>query len=59
MLEQESIREAIDRLAAAASSPARIILFGSYGRGTADPGSDLDLEENGALGSCFSTGSPM
>lgn len=43
MLEMEEIRAAADRLAAAASSPARVILFGSYARGTAEEGSDLDL----------------
>jgi len=43
MLADETIRSAVDRLIAAASSPARVILFGSYARGTADEGSDLDL----------------
>ena len=43
MLAKETIRSAIDRLAAAASSPARVILFGSYARGNADEDSDLDL----------------
>lgn len=43
MLDKETIQAAADRLAAAASSPSRIILFGSYGRGTADEGSDLDF----------------
>ena len=43
MLSKDTIQSAVDRLAAAASSPVRVILFGSYGRGTADPGSDLDL----------------
>lgn len=43
MLDQETILSAVDRLVAAASTPLRVILFGSYGRGTADPGSDLDL----------------
>lgn len=43
MIDMEIIQEAANRLAAAASSPARIILFGSYGRGTADQGSDLDF----------------
>ena len=42
MLSEDSIQSAVDRLAAA-SCPVRVILFGSYGRGTADPGSDLDL----------------
>lgn len=43
MLTPEAIQAAAERLAAAASSPARIILFGSYGRGDADEDSDLDL----------------
>jgi predicted nucleotidyltransferase len=43
MIDMETIQAAVVRLAAAASSPSRVILFGSYGRGTADEGSDLDL----------------
>ncbi len=43
MLDESAITDAVDRLVAAASAPTRVILFGSYGRGTADPGSDLDL----------------
>ena len=43
MLAQQSILEAARRAARVASSPARIILFGSYARGDADEGSDLDL----------------
>ena len=43
MLDMQTIQAAADRLAVAASSPARIILFGSYGRGDADEGSDLDF----------------
>lgn len=43
MLDTETIRAATDRLVAAASSPARVILFGSYARGTATEDSDLDL----------------
>ena len=43
MIDIKTIQAAAARLAAAASSPSRIILFGSYGRGTADEGSDLDL----------------
>lgn len=43
MLDMQTIRTAAARLAAAASSPSRIILFGSYGRGTANEASDLDL----------------
>lgn len=43
MIAAETIRSAVDRLAVAASSPARVILFGSYARGTATEDSDLDL----------------
>lgn len=43
MLAQQSILEAAHRAARVASSPVRIILFGSYARGDADEGSDLDL----------------
>ncbi len=43
MLDMEAIRAAAARLAAAASSPSRVIVFGSYGRGTAGENSDLDL----------------
>jgi len=43
MLDDTTIQSAVDRLVAAASSPVRVIVFGSYGRGTADQGSDLDL----------------
>lgn len=43
MLDTQTIQAAVERLAAAASSPCRVILFGSYARETADEGSDLDL----------------
>lgn len=43
MLDDEAIRKAAERLARAASQPARVILFGSYARGNADEASDLDL----------------
>ena len=43
MLSAEAIAAAAIRVAAAASSPSRVVLFGSYARGTADDGSDLDL----------------
>lgn len=43
MLDENSISAAASRLAAAASQPARIILFGSYARGEATEASDLDL----------------
>lgn len=43
MLAEQSILEAARRVARAASSPARVMLFGSYARGDADQGSDLDF----------------
>ena len=43
MTYMETIRAATARLVAAASSPARVILFGSYARGTATEDSNLDL----------------
>ncbi|MBL8426066.1 MAG: nucleotidyltransferase domain-containing protein [Dechloromonas sp.] len=43
MLNADAIAAAAMRAAAAASSPSRVVLFGSYARGTADEGSDLDL----------------
>jgi predicted nucleotidyltransferase len=43
MLVHQSIVDAAHRVAAAASSPARVILIGSYARGDADEYSDLDL----------------
>ncbi|MDP2792912.1 MAG: nucleotidyltransferase domain-containing protein [Sulfurisoma sp.] len=43
MLDEHAINEAAKRLARAARQPARIILFGSYARGSADDSSDLDL----------------
>jgi predicted nucleotidyltransferase len=43
MIDMEAIRATAARLVAAATSPARVILFGSYARGTADEDSDLDL----------------
>jgi predicted nucleotidyltransferase len=43
MLSAEMIAGAARRVAAAASSPSRVVLFGSYARGTADGDSDLDL----------------
>lgn len=43
MLSAEAIAAAAARVAAAASSPSRVVLFGSYARGTADDGSDLDF----------------
>ena len=43
MLAQHTILDAALRAANAASSPASVMLFGSYARGDADEGSDLDL----------------
>jgi predicted nucleotidyltransferase len=43
MLAQQAILDAARRLAAAASSPAQVIVVGSYARGDADEDSDLDL----------------
>lgn len=43
MLSDRAVMETAERLAQAASHPARVIVFGSYARGDADEGSDLDL----------------
>jgi predicted nucleotidyltransferase len=43
MLDPESIHEAVRRAVASAYAPSRVIVFGSYARGDADEGSDLDL----------------
>ncbi len=43
MLTKEAINSAAQRIAAAAQSPLKVILFGSYARGDADAGSDLDF----------------
>lgn len=43
MLDQQAIEEAVRRTVAAAHAPVRVIVFGSYARGDADEGSDLDL----------------
>lgn len=43
MLTQQTILEAAQRAAMAASCPARVMLFGSYARGDANENSDLDL----------------
>ncbi len=43
MLTSQDIDSAVQRVLAAAKSPKKIIVFGSYGRGDADEGSDLDL----------------
>ncbi len=43
MLDDKTIQSAVARLVAAATSLSQVILLGSYARGTADEGSDLDL----------------
>jgi uncharacterized protein len=43
MLQAEQLSQAAIRIAAAATRPATIIVFGSYGRGDATEASDLDL----------------
>ena len=42
MVDEQTLQEAVERIVAAAR-PSRVILFGSYGRGDADEGSDVDL----------------
>lgn len=43
MLTPHAIQSAAERIVAAASSPAKVIVFGSYARGDAREDSDLDL----------------
>lgn len=43
MLANQSILDAAQRVAAVASNLLRIVVLGSYARGDADEGSDLDL----------------
>ena len=43
MLTDRHVQGIAQRIAAAAHSPAKVILFGSYGRGDATEDSDLDL----------------
>ena len=42
MIDEKTLHEVVERIIAAAK-PSRVILFGSYGRGDADEGSDLDI----------------
>ena len=42
MIDERTVQQVVARIVAAAQ-PSRVILFGSYGRGNADPGSDLDI----------------
>lgn len=43
MLDDQQLRAAAQRIAAEASAPAKVIVFGSYARGDAGEASDLDL----------------
>lgn len=43
MLKAEQIESAVQRLVNVAHAPLKVILFGSYARGDADAGSDMDL----------------
>lgn len=42
MINEQVLEKIVQRIVAAVQ-PSRVILFGSYGRGDADEGSDLDL----------------
>ena len=42
MIDENLLQEIVQRIVAEAQ-PSRVILFGSYGRGDADEGSDLDI----------------
>ena len=42
MIDEQTLQAVVERIVAAAA-PSRVILFGSYGRGDADAGSDLDI----------------
>ena len=42
MIDEQTLQQVVQRIVAAAQ-PSRVILFGSYGRGDADEGSDLDI----------------
>lgn len=43
MLTEQAIQNAVRRVVEAAHAPLKVILFGSYARGNATEGSDLDL----------------
>ena len=43
MLSAQEIQHTADQIMQHASSPARVVVFGSYGRGDATQDSDLDL----------------
>lgn len=42
MIDESTLQQIVKRILVTAQ-PSRVILFGSYGRGNADEGSDLDL----------------
>jgi predicted nucleotidyltransferase len=42
MIDEQTLQQAVERIVTVAR-PSRVILFGSYGRGDADEGSDVDL----------------
>lgn len=42
MIDEQTLQRVVERIVAAAR-PSRVILFGSYGRKSADEGSDLDI----------------
>jgi predicted nucleotidyltransferase len=42
MIDEQTLQQAVARIVAVAQ-PTRVILFGSYGRGDSDEGSDVDL----------------
>jgi len=42
MIDEQTLQQVVKRIVEVAK-PTRIVLFGSYGRGDADAGSDLDL----------------
>ncbi|TAK33165.1 MAG: nucleotidyltransferase domain-containing protein [Chloroflexota bacterium] len=42
MVSEETLQQLTERIVVAAK-PSRVIVFGSYGRGDADEGSDLDI----------------
>jgi len=41
-IDEQKLEQAVQRIVAVAQ-PVRVILFGSYGRGDADPDSDVDI----------------
>ena len=43
IIDQQTIKKAVDLLLRAAPPGSKVILFGSYARGQADPQSDLDF----------------